>query len=221
MDAPSNIREAKIIQLQLKKKLKIRPLEKPPVYIAGVDASFTENTIIAAACLYTFPELLSIEDAHSIESVTFPYVPGYLSFREGPAIMHSIRKLSMMPDLVIFDGQGIAHPENMGIASHVGVLINIPSIGCAKSRLVGTFNMPGRKKGSHSCLTYKGNIIGSVLRTRDKVRPVFVSPGHLIDINGATDIVLHCTGRYRLPEPVRRADRLARELRHEYVSQLP
>ncbi len=217
MDVPSNIREAKKIQLQLKKRLKIRPLKKSPAYIASVDASFTENTIIAAACLYAFPELLSIEDAHSIESVTFPYITGYLSFREGPAIIHSIRKLSKVPDLVIFDGQGIAHPENMGIASHVGVLLDLPSIGCAKSRLIGTFKMPGKRKGSYSNLNYKGKIVGTVLRTRDNVKPVFISPGHLLDVKGATDIVLQCTGKYRLPEPIRRADRLSKVLKNQYV----
>jgi len=221
MDVPKNIRDAKKVQLELKKKLKIRPLDKLPIYIAGVDASFTENRIIAAACLYKLPDLVCNEHADSIETVSFPYVPGYLSFREGPAIIHAIRKLSIMPDLILFDGQGIAHPESMGIASHIGVLLNIPSIGCAKSRLIGTYTMPDERKGSYSSLIYKNKIVGSVVRTRYQVKPVFISPGHLIDLKGAIDIVLKCTGKYRLPEPIRRADRLTRDLKHQYTPKLP
>ena len=221
MDFPSNISEAKKVQLELKKKLKIRPLITPPLYIAGVDASFAENRIIAVACLYKLPELVFIQHADSIETVSFPYVPGYLSFREGPAIINAVRKLSIKPDLILFDGQGIAHPENMGIASHIGILLSIPSVGCAKSRLIGTYTMPGDSKGSYSRLTYKGEIVGSVLRTRDKVKPVFISAGHLIDLKGAMNIVLQCITRYRLPEPIRKADRLTRELKYQYTSQLP
>ncbi len=217
MDSPANIHFAKKVQLALKSKVKIKPLHRMPSYMAGVDAAFTNKTIIAVACLYTFPELIIIEDAHSIEPISFPYVTGYLSFREGPAIIHAINKLSTKPDLILFDGQGIAHPERMGIASHNGVLLNTPSIGCAKSRLVGTFKMPGTRKGSYSSLSYKGKIVGTVLRTRDNVKPVFISPGHLIDVKGARDIVLQCADRYRLPEPIRRADRLSKVLRNQYV----
>ncbi|UCH79891.1 MAG: endonuclease V [Nitrospiraceae bacterium] len=216
MDVPENITEAKKVQCALKKKVRIKPLDKMPSFVAGVDAAFFQNTIIAVACLYTFPELAISEDAHSIEKVHFPYVPGYLSFREGPAIIHAVHKLSRKPDLILFDGQGIAHPQGLGIASHIGVLLNMPTIGCAKSRLIGTYKTPGYSKGDYSSLLHKGKIIGTVLRTRDKVKPVFISPGHLIDVKSSMDILIKCTTRYRLPEPIRRADRLSGELKHQY-----
>jgi deoxyribonuclease V len=186
-------------------------LKNPPRLIAGVDAAFTENNVIAAACLYSFPELVPLEDAVAAETLSFPYIPGLLSFREGPAIIRAIQKLTTKPDLLLCDGQGIAHPAGMGIASHIGVLLNIPAIGCAKSRLVGDYQEPGISKGRYTDLILHGKKIGVVLRTRDNVKPVFVSPGHLIDRNGALRIILQCVGRYRLPEPIRRADALSKK----------
>ena len=146
MDVPKNIRDAKKVQLELKKKLKIRPLDKLPIYIAGVDASFTENRIIAAACLYKLPDLVCNEHADSIETVSFPYVPGYLSFREGPAIIHAIRKLSIMPDLILFDGQGIAHPRRLGLAAHLGLFFDRPTNVCARSKYsTDCLGLPARR----------------------------------------------------------------------------
>ncbi len=213
MKIPHNTEEARNIQLRLREKVKIVPLKRKPEFIAGVDAAFTEDKVIAAACLYRYPELVHVEDAYVTADVTFPYVPGLLSFREGPAIIKAIRRLHKKPDLVLFDGQGIAHPSGMGIAAHIGVLIDIPSIGCAKSRLVGDYSGPGNRKGQMARLMNHNKIIGMVLRTRDNVKPLFISPGHLVDLKGSIEVVLKCVGKYRIPEPLRRADHLSRKLK--------
>lgn len=213
MKTPADITEAREIQRGLREKIRIVPLLKEPGYIAGVDAAFSGNNIIAVASLFSYPDLVAIGDRHIVTEVHFPYIPGYLSFREGPALLRVINKLKIRPDLIIFDGQGIAHPAGVGIASHIGVILGIPSIGCAKSRLVGEYTEPGRKKGAQSILSYKKRAVGAVLRSRTDVRPLFISPGHLINIEDAVNIVIKCLGRFRLPEPVRRADLLTKKLK--------
>jgi len=196
----------------MSKKVRIRPLQKRPTCIAGVDAAFSGESVIAVASLFAYPSLLHKDDAVSREEVRFPYRTGYLSFREGHAIIGAIGKLKHMPDVIIVDGQGIAHPLRVGIASHIGVLLNIPTIGCAKSRLVGEYAEPGPEKGQWTPLMYKKQQVGAVLRTRDNVKPVFVSPGHLIDMHSSISIVLQSLTQYRLPEPIRRADHLSKKL---------
>ncbi len=213
MNWPKNIKEAREIQLSLREDVRILPLRKRIKYVAGVDAAFFEDKVIAAACLYTYPQLMPVGDAHAVTKVMFPYIPGYLSFREGPAIIEAINRLNIKPDVILFDGQGTAHPKGLGIASHIGVLLGMPTIGCAKSRLVGEYAEPGIKKGDYSYLKYHGKTIGAVLRTRDNVKPVFVSPGNMIDLQGAIDVVLKCIGRYRIPEPIRCADSLAGKIK--------
>src|SRR4030043_2110145 len=168
---PINISDAKAIQIALRDKVKIIALRKTSQHIASVDASFTDDEIIAVACLYKYPELVYLGHETAIKKATFPYVPGYLTFREGPAIIETINSLSIKPDLILVDGQGIAHPKGLGIASHIGVLLDIPTIGCAKSRLIGTFKEPSKRKGQWSRLMHNGKTIGAVLRTRDNVRP--------------------------------------------------
>jgi deoxyribonuclease V len=219
MEFPQSTAEAKHIQLTLRRKVKIVPLKKKPRSVAGVDAAFSGNVIIAAACLFTYPELIPVEDTYAVGKVPFPYVPGLLSFREGPAIMEAVNNLSKRPDLIIFDGQGIAHPAGMGIAAHIGVLLDIPSIGCAKSRLVGDYTEPGNKKGQMADLKYHGKFIGSVLRSRNNVKPIFISPGHLIDVKDAVEAVIECLGTYRIPEPIRRADYFTKKLKREILHQ--
>jgi len=209
---PGDIPAARRLQNELSQKVKIQPLRKSLSYIAGVDAAFDGELVMAVASLFAYPSLLHEADAISREKVNFPYVPGFLSFREGHALISAIRRLKQMPDVIIVDGQGIAHPLGLGIASHIGVLLDIPTIGCAKSRLVGEYTEPGPGKGQWSPLIYKDKEVGAVLRTRDNVRPVFVSPGHLIDLRSSVAIVLQSLTRYRLPEPIRRADHLSREL---------
>jgi len=209
---PWDITAAKRMQIELSKKVRICPLKKSPSYISGVDAAFDNELVMAVASFFEYPSLLHKADAISRGKVRFPYVPGFLSFREGHAIINAIRKLKQLPDVIIVDGQGIAHPFGIGIASHIGVLLNIPTIGCAKSRLVGEYSEPGREKGQWSPLIYKEREVGAVLRTRDNVKPVFVSPGHLIDLHSSLAIVLQSLTQYRLPEPIRRADHLSKEL---------
>ncbi len=212
---PENIRAAKAIQIALKDKVRIVPLRKNPRFIAGVDAAFFEDKVIGVACLYKYPEIIPLEEAFSVTETSFPYIPGFLSFREGPAIIEAFNNLKIKPDIILFDGQGIAHPKGMGIAAHIGVILDMPTIGCAKSRLVGGYKEPGFKKGNWSSLKYNSKVVGAVLRTKENVRPVFVSPGHRIDLMGSIKIVLGCTSRYRIPEPLRRADFLSKRIKRE------
>jgi deoxyribonuclease V len=213
MEWPKDIKGAMKIQKILKKKIEIVPLREPPKTVAGVDAAFLSDIVIGAACLYTYPELTFKEESISITKQFFPYVPCFLSFREGEAIIKAISSLKKRPDLILFDGQGIAHPTRMGIATHIGILLGIPTIGCAKSRLIGEYEEPQNRKGSWSYLLYKGKIIGAVLRTRDNVRPLFVSPGHRTDLHNSIDITLTCVGKFRIPEPLRKADFVSKEVK--------
>lgn len=206
---PETVKEARELQNRLKKKVRLHPLGKPPKHIAACDAAFKDDEVIGAVCLYRYPEIEFIETVTAVMKCRFPYVPGYLSFREGPVLIEAIGKLKTKPDLFIFDGQGIAHPRGFGLATHMGVLLRRPGIGCAKSRLTGEFGEPGRARGRWSPLTIDGKAVGAVLRTKDNVRPLFVSPGHMIDIEGSVEIILRCLTRYRIPEPQRCADREA------------
>jgi deoxyribonuclease V len=198
------------MQEALSQRVLIQPLKRGPKLIAGVDACFTGKYVVVAASLFSYPGLEHLEDTVAKERMLFPYIPGYLSFREGPAVIKALRKLKTQPDVVLFDGQGIAHPRHMGIASHVGVVLNIPAVGCAKSRLVGVYDEPGPCRGDWSPLYYQGREVGAVLRTRDQVRPLFISPGHRVDLMTCINIVLHAVSSYRLPDPIRRADHLSR-----------
>jgi len=209
---PRDMRTAREIQNVLSKRVKILPLRKAPVHVAGVDAAFAGNEVIAVSSLYTFPSLECVKDAVWREEIRFPYVPGLLTFREGHAMINALERLRVPADVILVDGQGIAHPRGIGIASHIGVILRKPTIGCAKSRLVGEFREPRTKKGSWSFLYYKGKEVGAVLRSRDHVKPLFISPGHLIDIPSSLGIVMECLSHYRIPEPLRRADSLSREL---------
>jgi len=191
------------------------PLARGPRYVAGVDAAFSDNRVFAAVCLYLFPELTLLEQRTTFRQLSFPYVPGYLSYREGPAILAALNKLSQKPDLILVDGQGIAHPREFGIASFIGVSLDIPTIGCAKSRLLGEYGEPGSRKGSWSPLRFKMRVVGAVLRTRDCTRPLFISPGHKTDLDSAIHFTLNCTGKYRIPEPIRCADMLSKKIKRE------
>ena len=198
--------KARKMQLAMKERVQVVPLREKPRFVAGADAAFLDGEVLAVACLFTYPELELIDTQTAILELTFPYVPGLLSFREGPAVISAVRKLKKRPDVLILDGQGIAHPQMIGLASHVGLLLDIPTIGCAKSRLVGEFREPGWKRGSTSPLVYKGQMVGTVLRSKDGVRPLFISPGHMVDFQDSVDLVLSCSKGYRLPEPTRAAD---------------
>jgi deoxyribonuclease V len=159
----------------------------------------------------SLPNLAIVGSARARRPLAFPYVPGLLSFREAPAIIDALQQLSEKPDLLLVDGQGLAHPRRFGLACHLGVLADLPTIGVAKSRLVGAYEEPGTERGAWTPLIDGCETIGAVLRTRRAVRPVFVSIGHRICLQTAIDLVLRCTGHFRLPEPIRAADRLSRQ----------
>jgi len=213
MTWPKNIIDAKRLQELHRMRVAVVSLPNEPRYIAGVDAAFSEDHVYAVACLYRLPELVLVGQTTAVTKATFPYVPGYLFFREGPAIIAALKKLSKKPDLILVDGQGIAHPLGIGSASHLGVLLGIATIGCAKTRLIGEFREPGKKKGNWSELRDQDRILGAVLRTRDGVRPLFVSPGHKVELADAIRITLACTAGYRIPEPLRCADILSRKMK--------
>ena len=203
--------QASAIQRRLASLVRQVPLGCAPRLVAGLDAAFShdERRCLAAVVLWDMREQTVIEQRVAVRPLTFPYVPGLLSFREGPAVLAALRKLRVSPDVLIYDGHGLAHPRRFGIACHVGVILNRPTIGCAKSRLIGTHREPGSTRGSAAPLIDDGEVIGSVLRTRDGINPVFVSVGHLIDLRAAQQVVLACAIRHRLPEPTRIADQLA------------
>ena len=178
--------------------------------VAGIDASYREVGR-AAVVVLTYPALEVVEQAVATVASVFPYVPGLLSFREGPVVLAALAKLTARPDLLMFDGQGYAHPRRLGLASHIGLLAGLPSIGCAKSRLVGRHDEPGPALGDRAPLVAGGETVGMVLRTKPRTRPLFVSPGYRVDLETAVAVVLRCLRGYRLPEPTRLADRLAGE----------
>ena len=177
--------------------------------VAGVDASFRDNLARGGVVILSYPTLEVLDYAVATRPVTFPYVPGLFSFREGPVILDAFDKLGSVPDLLIFDGQGIAHPRRLGIASHIGLLLDVPSIGCAKSRLCGQYEEPGLTRGHNVPLVDKGETIGAVVRTRTGIKPVFVSCGHRVDLATSIKFVLNCCRGYRLPETTRWAHRVA------------
>jgi deoxyribonuclease V len=217
---PRDINKAKRIQSTLRDKVKITHLKKKPRLVAGVDAAFLNDTVIGTACLFRYPEMIPVDETSATRKALFPYIPGFLSFREGPALIAAIKKLKRKPDIILFDGQGIAHPQGLGIASHIGVLLDVLTIGCAKSRLVGDFRRPGFKKGEWSQLIVNNEVAGAVLRTREKIKPVFVSPGHRIDLQASIEIVLGCIGRFRIPEPLRRADLLSKQVKKQILTRI-
>ncbi|MDD8021009.1 MAG: endonuclease V [Acidobacteriota bacterium] len=209
---PADFDKARQIQKELLGRLKLQPLQKEPEFLAAADAAFTGTEVLAAVLLFTFPELRLIETQRVRQPITFPYRPGYLSFREGPAIMAGLSKLAGRPDLILLDGQGIAHPKKMGLATFIGIISGLPSAGCAKSHLVGRYQEPGREKGRFSPLELKGEIVGYCLRSRTGVKPVFVSPGHLINLEDTLRIIQACLQGYRLPEPLRQAHQVTVKL---------
>lgn len=178
--------------------------------VAGVDVGFSsaEGLVTGGVVALTFPELKLIETASATEPVRFPYVPGLLSFREMPVILAAFEILSIEPDLMIMDGQGLAHPRRFGIACHLGVALDCPCIGCGKSRLIGKYEEPGPMIGDSSPLMIESERIGSVLRTKDNVKPLFISPGHRISFESAEKLILELTRGYKLPEPIRLAHNL-------------
>lgn len=211
-DWPEDLDAARQLQQRLRASVVTEGDPGRPRLVAGVDVHVAERSGLtwAALALLDGNTLELVESVLAARPTSFPYVPGYLSFREIPAVLAAFALLRELPDLVMVDGQGIAHPRGLGIAAHLGVLTGLPTIGVAKSRLYGRHEEPGRAKGSEEPLLARGRRIGTVLRSREGVRPLYVSVGHRIALEPAVALVLAMTTRYRLPEPTRQADKLSR-----------
>lgn len=183
--------------------------------VAGADVSYSrgDNVMYAAVVVLDFASMETVEESSRAVTVDFPYIPGLLSFREGPALLEAFEAIRTEPEVVLFDGQGIAHPRGLGLASHMGLLLDLPAIGCAKTRLVGEHADVGGDRGDSSPLEHQGKRVGAVLRTKNRVNPLFVSQGHNISLESALEIVLSCCRGYRLPEPTRQAHLAVNRLR--------
>ncbi|WP_448563480.1 deoxyribonuclease V [Trichothermofontia sp.] len=203
--------EARAIQAELCQRVLRQDQLKPVQYVAGTDVGFEDDYKItkAAVVVLQFPSLELVESQVIHSPTVFPYIPGFLSFREVPALLQAFARLTTLPDLILCDGQGIAHPRRFGLACHLGVLLDCPTIGVAKSRLMGTHADVGPTKGNYEWLYDGQEIIGAVLRSRDHVKPIYVSIGHKICLETAISFVWQCLTKYRLPETTRWADRLA------------
>ena len=207
----TNVAEAKLIQTQLRTKVIAEDNLGAVNYVAGVDVGFENNyaTTKAAVAVLTYPDLKLVEKTSACLPTTFPYIPGYLSFREIPAILAALEQVQITPDLILCDGQGLAHPRRFGLACHLGVLLDLPTIGVAKSRFIGEHQEVSPEKGQWQPLTQEGEIIGAVLRSRTNVKPIYISIGHRISLPTAIKYVMGCLTKYRLPETTRWADKLA------------
>ena len=198
------------MQKELRERLVLQWDARPVASIGGVDVSIKTESARAAIVVLRYPELSPIEGVTADAPLVFPYIPGLLSFREGPAVLAAWAKLKHKPDVLMFDGQGIAHPRGLGIAAQMGLWLERPTIGVAKSRLYGRHEEVGPNRGDRADLIdRKGTVIGEVVRTREKTNPLYVSPGHLMDVRHAVDFVLACNAGYRLPEPTRWAHKVA------------
>ncbi|MBA2712432.1 MAG: endonuclease V [Rubrobacteraceae bacterium] len=182
-------------------------------HVAGADVSTQGDMAYATVVVLEFPGLSLVEVQGYEAPLGFPYVPGLLSFRELPSVVRALEKIETAVDALILDAHGLAHPRRMGLASHLGIFLDVPTVGCAKNRLVGSFEQPGREKCSATDLVHRGEVVGRVLRTRDGVSPVYVSVGNSIDLGSAVDLVLACCTKYRLPETTRQAHNAANRLR--------
>lgn len=220
-DAPSlhpwrvSYREAVAIQESLRARLRIEPLPRRIRLVAGADVAYSRPThrMYAAVVVVVLPSLEVVEVAEAHSRARFPYIPGLFTFRELPPLLQAFRRLHREPDVLLFDGQGLAHPRRFGLACHAGLLLGKPSVGCAKSRLVGTHGRLGPERGAFADLVFEGAVVGAALRTQHAVKPVYVSPGHRADVATALDLALATAPRFRIPEPIRLAHRATASLR--------
>jgi deoxyribonuclease V len=193
----------------------VRPLEKKVRWVAGCDVAYTKKTsqLFAAVVVLDIEKMETTEAVFAKGEERYPYIPGLLSFRELPVLLKALKKVHHVPEVLILDGQGIAHPQGLGLASHLGVLIDIPTVGCAKSKLVGDYQPFSKNKGAYEYLYFRRNKVGAVVCTKDRVNPLYVSPGHRIDIRASIRVVLRSCAGFRIPEPLRRAHTLATSIR--------
>lgn len=211
---PMSYRPAVAMQRKLRARVSLKSAVGRVRFVAGVDASYETRAdlMYAGVVVMDLRDMSVVERKGAIRKARFPYVPGLLSFREAPAILAALKKLTVEPDCILVDGQGLAHPRRFGIACHLGVILDVPTIGCAKSILVGEHGPVGEARGSWAALRFKGRVVGRAVRTRDGVKPVYVSPGNKVSFARAMEIVLKCGGKYRLPAPAR--------LAHQYVNEM-
>jgi len=210
-DWPRTEAEAKAIQEKLRDRVVLTGSLDHVQSVAGVDTAYDveQNLLHAAICVMSYPDLTELEKVSASDEIRFPYIPSLLAFREGPAIMKAIIALKSKPDLFLFSGHGIAHPRQFGLACHFGVMLDIPSIGCARKHLAGQYETLGSERGDAVPLILQNRPAGIVFRSREQVKPIFISPGHLCGLDEAWSFVVSCIREYRLPEPLRDAHRLA------------
>jgi len=212
---PKTYQEAVALQEELRQRVQLTPLPNPPRFVGGADAicDKADRRIFGAIAVFSYPELELVEEAGAADVCPFPYRTGLLSFREVPILAAAFRKLRQRPDVLLVDGQGLAHPRGLGLATHLGLVLDLPCIGLAKSRLVGTGEEPGDAAGAASPLVYQGRVVGLILRTQKGRKPFYLSPGHKITLEASREIVMGSVRRYRSPLPLRHADLLSRRLR--------
>lgn len=211
-------KEAIAIQNELRKKIVLQSKKEKFKYIAGADITCFKDSdeAYAGIVVMAFPELSVVEEKGVKGRVNFPYIPGLLAFREAPILLNAFERLDIEPDLILFDGQGVAHPRGMGIAAHIGLLLNKPAMGCAKSRLTGSYDEPEKERGSFSYLYDKDKkVIGAVVRTKTNINPIFVSIGYKINLSNSITFALECCRGYKLPEPTRLAHNFVNKLRRD------
>lgn len=206
------IGEATAIQQRLRQQMSLNPMNREIRTIAGADISLElySETVYAGLVVLSYPDMQPISYSLVQSKTTFPYVPGYLAFREIPAILKAYEQMPVKPDVVMFDGNGILHARRMGIASHFGVITDAVTMGCAKKKLAGQYAEPGNLRHDYTPVVDKGEVIGYALRTKERVKPVFISPGHKMNLQDSLALAMKCTLKHRLPEPTRRA--------HEFVN---
>lgn len=209
--------EAVKLQKELRKLITIMPAPSNYNLIAGADVSYVkeDDKCIAACVIYSIAEKKIIEEATAEKNISFPYIPGLLSFREVPVLLDAFNKVKSNYEIAILDGQGFAHPRRFGLASHIGLWLDKPTIGCAKTKLIGRYEMPLDSKGSWSFLYDKNDIIGVVLRTREKSRPLFISIGNKMNLQDAISIILKCSTKFRIPEPIRAAHNIVNQCKRK------
>jgi deoxyribonuclease V len=219
---PKNPNEAVRIQLQFKSRITLQSQCENPQLITAVDTAYNEKNsrLYAAAVTLKYPELENVERAVAEMEAGFPYIPALLAFREGPVILKALARLSTRPDVIIYPGHGVAHPRSFGMACHLGLLTDIPAIGCAKKCLTGDFRQPSEEKGSCSSLFVSNVEVGFVYRTKDDVKPMFITPGYKCSIRDAIDIIVGCLTQYRMPEPLRLAHLFANKYKHSAAKKL-
>jgi deoxyribonuclease V len=221
LNDPTTSREAVAWQEARRGQVRLEPLSRTPALVGGADAAYdrADRRVYGALAVFTYPDLTLVEEAAGEGPCPFPYIPGLLSFREAPIILEIFTRLTRRPDVLLVDGQGIAHPRGLGLATHLGLLLDVPTIGVAKSRLVGEGEEPGRRAGAATPLCWQGQMVGWMLRTHTGRKPLYVSPGHRVSLADCPEIVLGCVRGYRIPEPLRRADRFSRQRRSDSQGQ--